>query len=162
MLRLTTIAAVFVGAALLVFAIIAGQPAHAASPVNLCDPAAPNASGKCAAVSGGALTVQTNGPQTTVPNGNTSTETGGTLGAAGTFSSVAAANSNRRGCLLQNTSGDTEFVFFGATGSATTANSFQLGSLQSLNCASGGIVATDNIAVAGKNNASDTYVISVQ
>jgi hypothetical protein len=90
----------------------------------------------------------------------TSTEVGVTLGTAGTFSSALASNTSRHSCYVQNTSTDTEYYFFGATGSATTANSFQVPSGQSFNCAGpDGTVATDNVAMAGKATSSDTVVV---
>lgn len=89
-----------------------------------------------------------------------SVQTGGTLGSSGVFSSVLASNGARHSCLIQNTSTDTEYVYFGSTGSATTANSFSLVTGATISCAgSDTTVATDNVAMAGKTSGSDTYVV---
>ena len=88
-------------------------------------------------------------------------QTGGTITTGGTFQSAAAAEPNRKGCLVQNTSARTLYVFFGATASATTANSFQVAPGGSISCNPGGTVLTANIAVT-TSTTSDTYVIAVQ
>lgn len=93
----------------------------------------------------------------------TTTQSGGTVTTHGTFQSALASSGARQGCTLQNTSADLEYVFFGATGSATTSNSYQLGAGQSLNCAVGGLaVATDNIAITSKTTDGATFVVGRQ
>lgn len=102
--------------------------------------------------------------------GVTTTESAGTVTTHATFQSALAANAARNGCTLMNTSTDIEYVFFGATGSATTSNSFALGAAPvaggeggSINCAVGGLsVATDNVAITSKTNDGATFVVSTQ
>jgi hypothetical protein len=97
-----------------------------------------------------------------VPSTATSTQAATTLGSAGTFSSVLASNTSRKGCLVENTSAENEWVYFGATGSATTANSLKVAAGYAVNCSSGPIVASDNIAVAGSVSSGDTVVVVSQ
>lgn len=100
----------------------------------------------------------------------TTTETGGTVTTHTTFQSALASDAARNGCTIQNTSVDTEYVFFGATVSATTSNSFALGPASvaggqggSINCAVGGLAtATDNVAITSKTNDGATFVVSTQ
>lgn len=93
----------------------------------------------------------------------TTTETGGTVTTHGTFQAALASAGGRKGCTVQNTSADVEYVFFGATVSATTTNSFQLAAGQSINCAVGGLsVATDNIAISSKTTDGAAFVVSSQ
>lgn len=62
------------------------------------------------------------------------------------FSALLAPNAARKGCLIQNVGATLGYVYFGATGSATTSNSFQVAAGQSISCNSGPIVLTDNVA----------------
>ena len=104
------------------------------------------------------------GTVTTTPLALTTTPTGSTVTTHGTFQSALASSATRKGCLLQNTSADTEYVFFGATGSATTSNSFQVSpNGGTINCAtqSGGVL-TDNIAITSKTTDGATYVVASQ
>lgn len=98
---------------------------------------------------GGAATciVPGGGTFTAAPAGATSAQTGSTVATHLTFQSALAASSARKGCLITNTSSDKEWVFFGATGSATTSNSLPLVAGQSLSCNTGAIVLTDNVAI---------------
>lgn len=88
-----------------------------------------------------------------------STQVGVTLGSIGTFSSVLAFSSTRHGGLIENTSTDVEYVYFGTTGNATTTNAFQLAAGSFVQCTSVGGLASDNVAMAGKAAASDTVVV---
>lgn len=63
-----------------------------------------------------------------------------------TFSSLLASSSTRKGCLVQNTGTTLGYVYFGINGSATTGNSFQVPSGQSISCNAGPIVLTDNVS----------------
>lgn len=91
----------------------------------------------------------------------TNTQTPGTVTTHGTFQAALAASGTRNGCLIQNTSADTEYIFFGATGSATTSNAFKLGASQSISCSVGGLgVATDNIAITSAVTDGATYVVT--
>lgn len=94
------------------------------------------------------------------PNGNTSTMATGAP-TTPTFSSILAASSTRKGCLVQNTGTTTGYIYFGATGSATTSNSFQLSAGQSISCQSGNITLTDNIAATCASGTC-AFVISSQ
>jgi len=80
----------------------------------------------------------------------TATNASSTITTGGAFQSALASNGARKGCLIQNPISATEtlYVYFGATGSATTANSITLGPGAAVSCAVGGLgVATDNVAV---------------
>lgn len=124
--------------------------------------------GNPAAVSGGGG----GGGNVTVTAGftATTTEAAGTVTTHATFQSALASNSSRKGCTIQNTSTDIEYVFFGATGSATTSNAFALGAAAgaggqggSITCAIGGLgVATDNVAITSKTADGATYVTAIQ
>jgi hypothetical protein len=64
-----------------------------------------------------------------------------------TFSSVLATSAVRKGCTVQNTGTTLGYVFFGANGSATTANSFQLTPGAVISCNNvNGTVLTDNVS----------------
>lgn len=66
---------------------------------------------------------------------------------AATFSSILASNASRIGCTVQNNSATLGYVYFGATGSASTSNSFQVPAGATINCATQtGAVLTDNVA----------------
>lgn len=80
---------------------------------------------------------------------------------AATFSSILALSTTRKGCLIQNNSGTTGYVYFGTTGSATTGNSFQVSPGQTISCNSGPIVLTDNIAATCASGTC-AFVISSQ
>ena len=93
----------------------------------------------------------------------TTTNGSSTVTAGGTFQSALASNGSRTGCLIQNPVTATEnlFVFFGTTGSATTANSISLGAGSAVSCSIGGIaVATDNIAVSATTTGHAFVVMS--
>lgn len=88
--------------------------------------------------------------RTVAPSTVTTTNASSTITTGGTFQSALASNASRKGCLIENPTTATEplFVFFGANGSATTANSLSLGAGSSVSCSVGGIqVATDNVSV---------------
>jgi hypothetical protein len=89
----------------------------------------------------------------------TSTPAALTITTAGTFQSVLAANVNRHGCTIQNTSADTEYVFFGANASATTSNALQLSPGASVSCAGNGVVLTDNVSMTSKVTNGATAVL---
>lgn len=82
-------------------------------------------------------------------SGATTTQTGTTVTTGGTFQSALASSGTRKGCGIFNPPDATEFlyVFFGATGSATTSNAIKLAAGQSVSCGAPGIVLTDNVAV---------------
>jgi hypothetical protein len=101
-------------------------------------------------------------PSTVTPVTATTTPTGSSVTTHLVFQQALAANSSRKGCLIANTSSDTELVYFGATGSATTTNSIPIAAGASINCASGLIVASDNIAITSKATDGATYVVNAQ
>lgn len=65
---------------------------------------------------------------------------------AATFSALLASNASRKACLIQNTGTTTGYVYFGATGSATTGNSFVLSPNQAISCTNNNVTLTDNVA----------------
>ena len=91
-----------------------------------------------------------------------STQTGGSITTHLTFQSVAASNTARKGCLLVNTSSDTELVYFGTTGSATSSNTIPVVAGGNISCWTGNIVLTDNIAVTSLTTDGATYVLVIQ
>ncbi len=106
---------------------------------------------------GGALAHVTNfpasqgAPLTTASNNNS-----GSITTGGTFQTLLASNSSRKGCLIQNptTASEPLYVSVGiATGSATLAKAFSLAPGASFRCANGGLVVTDNIAVTAPTTA---------
>jgi len=102
---------------------------------------------------------------TTVAPGQRTTVMGsGTIASGNTFQSVMAADLNRTGCVIQNTSTHTMYVYFGATASATTSNSFQVAANGFIYCGAGGsgvVALTDNVAIT-TSTTSDTFVFAFQ
>ena len=102
---------------------------------------------------------------TTVAPGQRTTVMGsGTIASGNTFQSVMAADLNRTGCVIQNTSTHTMYVYFGATASATTSNSFQVSANGFIYCGAGGsgvVALTDNVAIT-TSTTSDTFVFAFQ
>lgn len=92
----------------------------------------------------------------------TSTPAAVTITTALTFQSVLASNATRRGCTIQNTSADVEYVFFGANGSAAVATSVQLQPGQTVGCTVSSIVLTDNISMTSATLAGATAVVVSQ
>lgn len=88
----------------------------------------------------------------------TSSPVGGSVAVAGTYQSVLASNTARKGCLIQNTSAAPLKLFLGAPGGATDAASLQLAAGASFSCAApGGMVITDQISLTAAT-ASATFV----
>jgi hypothetical protein len=106
---------------------------------------------------GGAQSHIMNFPATqAAPLGSASTNGSTTIATGGTFQTLLASNSARKGCLIQNPTTATEplYVSVGiATGSATLAKAFSLAPGATFRCANGPIVATDNIAVTAPTTA---------
>ena len=91
----------------------------------------------------------------------TVTQSAGTITAGGAFQTALAANSARKGCLIQNTSSHTMSVFVGTLGSATTGASIQLGTTIPTSlfyCNAGPAVMTQDINVE-TSTTSDTFVV---
>jgi len=78
----------------------------------------------------------------------------GTITATNTFQQIQGQTNNRNGCAIQNgassSSGDSQWVYFGACTSATKAASILLSPAQSVNCAVGAnIVLKDPVCITG-------------
>ena len=66
---------------------------------------------------------------------------------AGAFSSILAASATRKGCLIQNVGTTLGFVWFGANGSATTSNTFQIAANGgTINCADNSSLEQGNVS----------------
>jgi len=101
---------------------------------------------------------------TVAPTQRTTVMGNGTIGTGGTFQSIMAADLNRTGCIIQNTSTHTMYVYFGATASATTSNTFQVAAGGTIYCGAGGnsvVALTDNVAIT-TSATSDTFVFAFQ
>lgn len=104
-------------------------------------------------------TVEAQQAVVTVPLVTTTTASSGTITTGDAFQSVLAASSSRRGCILQNTSSHTMYVFAGPNANATTGKSLQLAPGAIFYCPTySGTVGGDNISVT-TSTAGDTYVI---
>jgi hypothetical protein len=109
----------------------------------------------------GGVPVPVSGAFGFAPLAVTSTQTGFTITAGGTFQTLAASNTSRKSCTIQNTSAHTMLVFFGLTASALLTNSLQISPLGSISCANvNGTVLTDNIAVE-TSTTNDTGVLNL-
>ena len=94
-------------------------------------------------------------PVLTQPYPTTSTNASGTVATTNTFQAVFAApttSRGRAGCLIQNLSSASIFVFFGTLASATTPTSVQLGQRETVSCNLGGTTLQDAISVTGAAN----------
>ena len=101
---------------------------------------------------------------TVAPTQRTTIMGNGTIGTGGTFQSIMAADLNRTGCIINNTSTHIMYVYFGATASATTSNSFQVPAGGFMYCGAGGnsvVALTDNVAIT-TSTTSDTFVFAFQ
>lgn len=95
---------------------------------------------------------------TTTPFQATSVISPNTVSATGTYVTAITSSATRRGCLLQNTSANTLFLWLGSITGITTPKGLQVLTKASFSCSmGGGIVITDDISVSGV--AGDTYVI---
>lgn len=86
-----------------------------------------------------------------------------TITLGGTFQTLITNAQSRSGCLLQNTSTHTLYVYMGTLASATTALSFQLTPGQTFSCAGPGgtIVVSDTINITTSTSA-DTFAFAWQ
>ena len=101
---------------------------------------------------------------TVAPTQRTTVMGNGTIGTGNTFQSIMAADLNRTGCIINNTSTHIMYVYFGATASATTSNSFQVPAGGFMYCGAGGnsvVALTDNVAIT-TSTTSDTFVFAFQ
>lgn len=89
----------------------------------------------------------------TYPSGSFSTNSSGAIASSSAFQSVFAAaqdiNSGRHGCVIQNNSTHTMYVYFGPITSATTPTSLQITAGQTASCTQGGVVSRDQVSIAG-------------
>lgn len=75
-----------------------------------------------------------------------------TVTTTGTFQTLWTTSTNNRGragCIVQNQSTHTQYVYFGTPATALSANAIQLAAGQSLTCTAGGIVAQDTVSITG-------------
>ena len=93
-----------------------------------------------------------------------STSIASTVTTAGTFQSATPANTARKGCFIQNTSSYIEYIYLGATGSATLTNATQIQPGGTFTCAAPfGVVADANVAITVATGGSGaTYVGWIQ
>lgn len=99
-----------------------------------------------ATVAGSAtLPAGTNSIGLVAPNALTTTQVSAAPTAT-TFAALLAGSASRKGCLVQNTGTTLGYIYFGTTGSATTANTFQLIAGASISCTTPAGVLTDNVA----------------
>lgn len=99
------------------------------------------------------------------PSGaTTTTQTSATVTTGGTFQAAIASSTTRKGCTIQNTSALAEplFVYFGAIGSATTANSFSLASGASIQCATASLAVITSAVNVTAATTTHAFVIGVQ
>ena len=73
---------------------------------------------------------------------------------------LAAPSGQRNGCTIQNTGTHVEYVYFGATASATTSNSYQVNPGQMIYCNAGNVVLQDIINITGTSG--DGYIVTSQ
>ncbi len=75
-----------------------------------------------------------------------------TIAATNTFQSVQAANPGRLGCVIQNQTADSMWVYFGPCASATKGSSVLLNSQgMSVSCGgnTGNVILTDQVCITG-------------
>lgn len=103
----------------------------------------------------------------TTPGPVTSTNVSGTIAVTNTFQSIIPANTNTKGCLVQNNGANTMWVYFGTIGGATKPKAFQLRppgtGIQGgwVSCATGGgSIITDQVSITG--TATDAFTAAYQ
>lgn len=110
----------------------------------------------------GVVVLNPDGTAGGIPQRATSATVSGSVATANTFQSALAANANRKGCAIYNTSANAELIFLGAPGTATAATSIPLPAGGSFNCGSfQGIVLTDQVSITSAT-AGSTYVVVSQ
>lgn len=93
----------------------------------------------------------------------TATQTAGTVTVGGTFQTILAANTGRKGCLIQNTSTHTMSIYVGTLADATAAKSIQVAaSGGSFACNLGPIVLTGDVNATTSTNGDAFVVLSAQ
>ena len=95
-----------------------------------------------------------------IPMPYATTQTNSTVTTHLTFQTALAANANRHGCTVTNTSTDVEYVFFGANGSATTSNGLPVAAGGQITCFDGAALGNDNVAITSKVTDGATYVVT--
>lgn len=92
-------------------------------------------------------------------------QTAGATSAAGgtyTVALAAAGAALRRGCTIQNTSGATEYVFFGPSQPTALAAGLAIAAGTPLDCAHGGVVVAQDTVWIASAAASSSYVLLAQ
>lgn len=92
-------------------------------------------------------------------------QTAGATSAAGgtyTVALAAAGAALRRGCTIQNTSGATEYVFFGPSQPTALAAGLAIAAGTPLDCAHGGVVVAQDTVWIASAAASASYVLLAQ
>lgn len=97
----------------------------------------------------------------TSPLSAATTTINSTVAVTNTFQIAINANQYRNACLVQNTGTHVEYIYFGATSSATLSNAFQISPGQTISCAIvNGLVLIDQINITG--TAGDGYIVTTQ
>lgn len=91
---------------------------------------------------------------------STNTQAGSTIAVTNTFQTAIAANATRTGCLVQNQSSRTQYVYFGTVAAASLAASWQVPAGGSISCNAPGVVISTAVAITG--TATDAYVAGEQ
>lgn len=91
-----------------------------------------------------------------------STVTAITITTHAVFQQIAPSSLTRHGCTYQNTSMDTEYVYFGTTANATTGASFKLSPGAAITCAAGPTVAGDAVQVTSSATDGATGTLTLQ
>lgn len=88
------------------------------------------------------------------PSTAASTDASSTVTVGGTFQTVFALSTTRKGCFIENPTTATEalYVAVGTSPAAATTNAASLGPGSSFTCANGNIVISDLIAVTATTN----------
>lgn len=89
------------------------------------------------------------------------TATGGSITTANSYQSVLAASTSRKGCLIQNTSANTELAWPADPGTADPTKVITIAAGGSLSCNSPGLVISDQISLTSPV-AGSTFVVWAQ
>lgn len=93
------------------------------------------------------------------------TTTNGTVTTGGTFQVALAGNASRKGCAITNRGTHTQYIYFGATGSATIADSIPIAPGQQITCSMPGnlVVSPDIVNITTDPAYSgDAFVVNSQ
>lgn len=98
----------------------------------------------------------TNGNLTITQAKATTTATGGTVTTGGTWQSILAASATRNGCLIQNQSSVTEYVWPGTPGSAPASAGLNAGGTGAIAVAAGGNITCGALGITISDQISMT------